>query len=37
MKHPERVKDYLGHIAKAIDHAMAFIQSVDGVASLERD
>jgi uncharacterized protein with HEPN domain len=37
MKHPERVGDYLEHIAEAIEHATAFIQSVDSVASLERD
>jgi uncharacterized protein with HEPN domain len=37
MKHPERVEDYLEHIAEAIDHATAFIQGVDSVASLERD
>ncbi len=37
MKHPERVGDYLEHIAEAIEHAIVFIESVDGVASLERD
>ena len=35
MKHPERVNDYLEHIAEGIEHATAFIQSLDSVVSLE--
>ena len=27
MKHPERVGDYLKHIAEVIEHAMVFIES----------
>ena len=37
MKHPERVEDYLEHIAEAIDNATAYIRELDNVAALERD
>jgi|SRR5215469_8537744 len=37
MKHPERVEDYLEHLAEVTGHAIAFMQSVDSVAALERD
>jgi len=37
MKHPERIEDYLEHIAEAIDRITAYIQEIDNAASLERD
>ena len=35
MKHPERVEDYLEHMAEAIDRATAYLQQVDSVEALE--
>lgn len=29
MKHPERVEDYLEHMAEAIDRATVYLQQVD--------
>lgn len=37
MKHPERVEDYLEHIAEAAEHAIAFMQGLDSVQALEAD
>ncbi|MBV9504380.1 MAG: DUF86 domain-containing protein, partial [Acidobacteriia bacterium] len=37
MKHPERIKDYLRHIDKAIDHINDYVQEIDSAAALERD
>ena len=40
MKHPERVEDYLEHIAEAIDRITGYVQEVEGIdsaAALERD
>ena len=37
MKHPERVEDYLQHIAEAIDRITSYVQGVDNAASLECD
>jgi hypothetical protein len=34
MKHPERVEDYLEHIAEAIDRATGYLQSVPDCKSL---
>jgi hypothetical protein len=32
MKHPERVKDYLEHIAEAIERATSYLQPVPDLA-----
>lgn len=37
MSHPERVEDYLEHIAAAIERAMRYIGSLDDLAALEQD
>jgi uncharacterized protein with HEPN domain len=37
MKHPERIEDYLEHIAEAINRATEYIQPLDNAAALERD
>jgi uncharacterized protein with HEPN domain len=37
MKHPERVEDYLEHIAEAIERVTGYIQELDSAAALERD
>jgi len=37
MKHPERVEDYLQHIAEAIDRITGYVQGVDNAAALECD
>lgn len=37
MKHPERVKDYLEHIAEAIERATSYIEDLANVAAFERD
>jgi len=37
MKHPLRIKDYLQHIAEAIDRITGYIQGVDDSVALERD
>jgi uncharacterized protein with HEPN domain len=37
MKHPERVEDYLEHIAEAIERATGYIQELDNVAALVHD
>jgi uncharacterized protein with HEPN domain len=37
MKKPERVEDYLEHIAEAIDRITGYIQGIDGAATLEHD
>jgi len=31
MKHPERIEDYLEHIAEAIERATSFVQEVGSV------
>jgi uncharacterized protein with HEPN domain len=31
MKHPERVEDYLGHIAEAIERATSYVQPLPGI------
>ena len=33
MKHPERVEDYLEHIAKAIERATEYIERLGGVSA----
>lgn len=35
MKHPERVEDYLGHIAEAITRASGYIRSVPNIEAFE--
>jgi uncharacterized protein with HEPN domain len=37
MKHPERIEDYLEHIAEAIERATSFVQEVGSVEALEKD
>ena len=37
MKHPERVEDYLGHIAEAIARATAYLHTVSNVEAFEKN
>ena len=37
MKHPERIEDYLHHIAEAIDRITGYVQEIDNAEALERD
>ena len=37
MKHPERIEDYLQHIAEAIDRITGYVQEIDNAEALERD
>ncbi len=37
MSHPERIDDYLEHIANAIKRAMRYIGSLEGLAALDQD
>ena len=37
MTHPERVEDYLRHIAEAIERSVGYVQELDNAAALERD
>lgn len=37
MSHPERVEDYLEHIADAIERAVRYIGDLKGLAALEQD
>ncbi len=37
MKHPERVDDYLEHIAEAIDRSMSYIEHLQTPEGLQRD
>jgi uncharacterized protein with HEPN domain len=37
MKHPERIEDYLQHIAEAIARITGYVQGIDNAAALERD
>jgi uncharacterized protein with HEPN domain len=37
MKHPERVEDYLEHIAEAIDRAMAYLQPLPDLAAFQKN
>jgi len=37
MKHPERVEDYLEHIAQAIERATGYVQRFDSVEALQTD
>jgi uncharacterized protein with HEPN domain len=37
MTHPERVKDYLEHIADAIERAIRYVGNLDSLAALEQD
>jgi uncharacterized protein with HEPN domain len=37
MKHPERIEDYLEHIAEASVRATEYIQHIDSAAALELD
>ena len=37
MKHPERVEDYLEHIAEAIERATSYLQPLKDLAALQHD
>ena len=37
MKHPERVEDYLEHIAEAIERATGYLQSVPDLAAFRKN
>ena len=37
MKHPERIEDYLQHIAEAIDRITGYVQGIDNAVALECD
>ena len=37
MKHPERIEDYLQHIAEAVDRITGYVQGMEDAAALERD
>jgi uncharacterized protein with HEPN domain len=37
MTHPERVEDYLEHIAQAITRATRYVESLDNAAALEQN
>lgn len=37
MSHPERVEDYLEHIAGAIERAIRYTESMESLAALEQD
>jgi uncharacterized protein with HEPN domain len=37
MKHPQRVEDYLDHIAEAIARATGYLQTVPAMEALERN
>ena len=37
MKHPDRIEDYLQHIAEAIDRVTGYVQGIDNAAALEHD
>jgi uncharacterized protein with HEPN domain len=37
MKHPERIEDFLQHIAEAIVRVTGYVQGIDNAAALERD
>lgn len=37
MTHPERVEDYLEHIAAAIERATGYVQHLDNLEALEQN
>ncbi len=37
MRHPERLEDYLGHIAEAITRATGYVQPLQGIEELEKN
>ena len=37
MKHPQRVEDYLGHIAEAIERATSYVQQLPDRAAFEQN
>ena len=37
MTHPERVEDYLEHIAVAIERAAGYLQDMDSASALEKN
>jgi uncharacterized protein with HEPN domain len=37
MKHPERVEDYLGHIAEAIDRATGYVQPLPDIDAFRQN
>ncbi len=37
MRHPERIEDYLGHIAEAIERATGYLQPLPDVEAFEKN
>jgi uncharacterized protein with HEPN domain len=37
VKHPERIEDYLQHIAEAIDRITGYVEGIDNAEALEHD
>jgi len=37
MKHPERIEDYLEHIAQAIDRAAGYLEPVSSMEAFEKN
>jgi uncharacterized protein with HEPN domain len=37
MRHPERIEDYLGHIAQAIEHALNYVQPLPDLHAFEQN
>jgi uncharacterized protein with HEPN domain len=37
MKYPERVEDYVGHIAEAIDRAIDYLQPVPNLEAFQKN
>jgi len=37
MKHPERVEDYLGHIAEAIARATSYVEQLQGIEAFRQN
>ena len=37
MRHPERVEDYLRHIAEAINRALSYVQPLAGIEAFEKN
>jgi uncharacterized protein with HEPN domain len=37
VKHPERIEDYLGHIAEAIDRATGYLQPLQDLEAFQKN
>jgi uncharacterized protein with HEPN domain len=37
MKHPERIEDYLGHIAEAIERATSYVRRLRDIHAFEKN